>query len=201
VTAKDKIIIVTPEQQKAKRSAAAKKAGATRAAKKAAAQPVAAPVVTPVAAPATSLGVCESCGDAPATERIKRALRMDDNYCAKCAASDRAYERKYLRGKMGVQKVMGKFHTFETLTKLGGKVGGDGSDGSEPWTMPTMGDYVERLKKEFLGNKRYDQAMVTEYIAEMEKKFAKITAANSVTPNQVTLVVTGNCPTDDEEVL
>jgi hypothetical protein len=67
--------------------------------------------------------------------------------------------------------------------------------------MPTMGDYVERLKKEFLGNKRYDQAMVTEYIAEMEKKFAKITAANSVTPNQVTLVVTGNCPTDDEEVL
>lgn len=155
----------SPEDKKAKRSAAAKKAMATRAANKAAAQPA--------AAPATALGECESCCDGTlATEVVGVSAFNSDGYkyCAKCADDNRKYDRKHLIRQMGVQKVMGKFHTIKSLVELGGKVGGDGSDGEEPWRMPTVRDYLARVKEKFLGNPRYDQTVVGEYIARLEKK-------------------------------
>jgi len=161
VTAKDKIIIVTPEQQKAKRSATAKKAAATRAAKKAAAQP----------APAASLGECESCCDGTLATEVVGVTEFNSDgykYCAKCADDNRKYDRKYLIRQMGVAKVMGKFYTIETLVRLGGKPM-DFGDG-DVRTYPTVEDYLARLKEKFLGNPRYDQTVVKEHIARLEKK-------------------------------
>jgi hypothetical protein len=168
VSKKDEDEPPSPEDRNAKRSASAKKAAATRATNKAAQTAPAA------ATPAPSLGECESCCDGTlATEvvGVSEWIKPDGyKYCAKCADDHRKADRKYLIRQMGVQKVMGKFHTIETLVKLGGKVGGDGSDGEETWTMPTVGDYLARVKEKFLGNPRYDQTVVGEYIARLEKK-------------------------------
>ena len=162
------------EEQKAKRSAAAKNAAQTKAAKKAT-KKRATPqemeqrlrnaetwVKDKLAQP---MGECEMCGEAPATERIVERFNVEE-YCAKCAADAREYKRKNLMRYMGVANVMGKFYTLERLVKLGGKPMGDG----EVFTYPTVGDYLARLKKEFLGNPRYDQTVVVEYVARLEKK-------------------------------
>lgn len=156
VTSKDKFRFVTPEEQKAKRSASAKKAAATRAA-----QP----------APAASLGECESCCDGtPATEVVGVSFFSPEGYkyCAKCAGDHRKDDRRRLIREMGVAKVMGKFYTIETLVKLGGKPM-DFGDG-DVRTYPTVADYIAKVREEFLGNPRYDQAVVKEHIVRLEKK-------------------------------
>ncbi len=154
------------EAHKAKRSAAPKKATPTGAANKAAAQP----------APATTLGECESCCDGTlATEVVGVSEWNSDSYkyCAECAEDHRKYERKRLIRQMGVAKVMGTFYTLETLDKLGGKPM-DFGDG-DVRTYPTVADYIARVKEEFLGNKRYDQTVVVEHIARLEKRMQEAT--------------------------
>lgn len=156
----------SPEDKRAKRSAAAKKAMATRAANKAAAQPMPTP-----AQPATSLGECEFCCDgALATEVVGVTEWNSDGYkyCAKCADLHRKDDRKYLIRQMSVQKVVGKFCTLETLAELGGKPM-DFGDG-DVCTYPTVADYIAILKERFLGNESYDQTVVVEHIARLEKK-------------------------------
>jgi len=193
----------SPEDKKAKRSAAAKKAMATRAAKKAAALPTAAPAPAPdeivdnkaptktksrkkarvAATPqemeqrrknaeawkaqrlAQPMGECEGCNEAPATERVTGTYSVDD-YCAKCAADNREYRRKRLVREMGVAKVMGG--SLKDLVDLGGKPM-DFGDG-DVRTYPTVADYIARVKEKFLGNPRYDQTVVVEYVARLEKR-------------------------------
>lgn len=156
----------SPEDKRAKRSAAAKKAMATRAANKAA-QPA-----HVAATPAPSLGECESCCDGTlATEVVGVSKWINPEgykYCAKCADLHRKNDRKHLIRQMGVPKVMGKFRTIDDLVKFGGKTidFGDG-DG---FVYPTFADYIAKLKKKFLGNPKYDQTVVVEHIARLEKK-------------------------------
>jgi hypothetical protein len=174
ISKKKDIITITPEEQKAKRTAAAKKAAATKAANKAAAQP------SPTT-PAVSLGECELCCDGTlATEVVGVSFFNDDGYkyCAKCADLHRKDDRRRLMRQMSVGKVMGQFWTFQSLAKLGGQKT-DIGDG-EIFTYPTMEDYLARVKegflgkKDHLGNDRYDQAVVTEKIASIEKRMEKI---------------------------
>lgn len=164
----------SPEDKRAKRSAAAKKAAATRAAKK--------------ARKATSLGECEHCGDGTlATEVINDSkYSKGDNVCAKCADSTRKYERKYLIRRMGVPKVMGKMCSLERLVTLGGK-SMDMCNG-DVRTYPTVADYIARVKEEFLGNSRYDQTVVLNHIARLEKK---------TEPSKALAAAGGGCPEDE----
>jgi hypothetical protein len=150
------------EDKKARRGAAAKKAMATRAANKAAAQP---------AAPADSLGECELCCDGALATQVVGVTEWNSDgykYCAKCADLHGKDDRKYLIRQMSVQKVVGKFCTLETLAKLGGKPM-DFGDG-DVCTYPTVADYIAILKERFLGNESYDQTVVVEHIARLEKK-------------------------------
>ncbi len=168
----------TPEEKKAQRSAAAKKTAKTRAANKAAQSK------PPSAAP-PALGECEWCGDAPATERIEKRFG-GGNFCAKCAALDRKSDRKYLIRQMGVQRVMGKFCTLKNLVELSGKTMDMG--GGETYTYPTMQNYVARVREEFLGKARHDQAVVVEHIARLEKK---------TEPAKALAAAGGGCPEDE----
>ena len=152
----------SPEEKRAKRSAAAKKTMATRAVNKAAAQPA-------VAAPTASLGECESCCDGTlATEVVDVSEWSPEGYkqCAKCADLHRKDARKRLVREMGVAKVMGS--SLKDLVDLGGKTA-DLGDG-KTYTFPTVADYIARVREEFLGNKRYDQTVVVENIARLEKR-------------------------------
>jgi alkylated DNA repair dioxygenase AlkB len=124
-----------------------------------------------------ALGECEGCGNAPATVRNERG----ENYCAPCAPADKEYARKQLVREMGVAKVIGKKCSLKSLVDLGGKTM-DLGDG-EIYTYPTVGDYLARLKEKFLGNPKYDQAVVVEHVARLEKKTepAKALAATART--------------------
>ncbi len=207
LTKETDIITTTPEEQKAKRSAAAKKAAATRAANKAAAQPTAAPAPAPdeiednkaptktksrkkarvAATPqemeqrrknaeawkaqrlAQPMSECEVC-DVPATERVVGTFSVYD-YCAKCAADDREYKRKRLIYEMGVPKVCGKAWSWKSLPDE--PIVMDSGDG-DTFEMWSKRGYIEVLRKKFLGNQKYDQAVVTEYITKVEKKMGAL---------------------------
>ena len=66
-------------------------------------------------------------------------------------------------------KVCGKFWSWKTLPDEP-KTVDDGEGGT--YTMCSKRSYIENLKKHFLGNERYDQAVVTEHIAKLEARFA-----------------------------
>jgi len=115
------------------------------------------------------VGECEVCCDGTlATEVVGLTDFNNDGYkcCAECADLHRKNDRKRLIRQMGVAKVMGG--SLKDLVDLGGKTL-DLGDG-EIYTYPTVGDYVVRLKERFLGNPRYDQAVVAEHIARLEKR-------------------------------
>jgi hypothetical protein len=119
---------------------------------------------------AQPMGECEGCNEAPATERVTGTYSVDD-YCAKCAADNREYRRKRLVREMGVAKVCGKFWSWKSLPNEP-VTADDGKGGTyEIWSKR---GYLERLRKKFLGNHEYDQAVVTEYIAELEKKMGAL---------------------------
>ena len=165
VSKKDETEPEPPEEKRAKRSAAAKMAMATRAAAKKAA--------APATKPAEALGACEGCCDGtPATVCIEKDdfLNSTYNYCDECAERDGKNDRKYLIRQMGVAKVLGC--SLKDLVDLGGKTL-DLGDG-EIYTYPTVGDYVARLKERFLGNLSYDQTVVVEHIARIEKSMEAI---------------------------
>ncbi len=87
---------------------------------------------------------------------------------------------------MGVQRVMGKFCTLKNLVELSGKTMDMG--GGETYTYPTMQNYVARVREEFLGKARHDQAVVVEHIARLEKK---------TEPAKALAAAGGGCPEDE----
>ena len=115
------------------------------------------------------VGECEFCGNAPATTRTKRG----ENYCGKCAAAVKEYGRKYLVRQMGVAKICGEFWSWKSLPNEPATV--DDGEGNAI-EMCSKRRYLEALKERFLGNTRYDQAVVTEYVASVEKKIAAVVA-------------------------
>jgi hypothetical protein len=124
------------------------------------------------AAPTAPLGECEHCGDGTLATEVVNVTEYSkgDKVCAKCAEGTRKADRKWLMRQMSVQKCYGKFFTRDKLVTLGGKTV-DFGDGNT-LTYPTVADYVERLKRDFGGRSGYDRAVVSEYIAEVERKLA-----------------------------
>ena len=111
----------------------------------------------------SELGDCEWCGDGiPATETVG-----GDKLCAKCAADSREYDRKQLIRHLGVAAVCNEFWSWKSLPDEP-KTMDDGEGGTfETWSKRS---YLKALKDKFLGNPRYDQAVVKKYIASVEKK-------------------------------
>ena len=111
----------------------------------------------------SELGDCGTCCDGtPATETVG-----NNKLCAKCAADIREYNRKRLIRQMGVATVCNEFWSWKSLPDEP-KTMDDGQRGTfETWSKRS---YLKALKDKFLGNPRYDQAVVKKYIASVEKK-------------------------------
>ena len=109
------------------------------------------------------LGECEMCDDStPATERIVTATNVS-NYCAKCAEEQREYDRKDLIRRMSVQKCYNPLFSWKRLRDVREEKD-DGNGGT--YVPPNKPDYLDWLKEEFLGNERYDQATVKDYMRQ-----------------------------------
>lgn len=156
----------SPHEKKAKRSAAAKKANATRAANKATEKP------SPAAAtPAASLGECAMCDSEPATVHVKRYDYLSQNYCADCATRIKKDDRRDLLREMSVPSLMGAYWTWKKLPKESKT---EEDDEGNPFETASKRLYIETLKKDFLGNpKIYDQATVRALIAKKEAEFGE----------------------------
>jgi hypothetical protein len=133
------------------------------------------------AAPTQPLGECEWCGDGtPATETYTmHGSTSTDNLCAECAASSRKLDREYLRRQMSPAKCYGKFYSWKRL-RDDRKESPDPDDDKR--ILPNKLDYLESLKKHFLGNPEFDQTVVAEYVAEVEAKMPKATAQPAPQP-------------------
>ena len=113
-----------------------------------------------------NIKTCDICDDAPATVHTGGLLFSD--YCDSCAADSREYDRKALIRKMGVAKVFNKFWSWNGMQNEPNMM--DDGDGNQV-SLPSKRKYIDILKKEFLGNPKYDQAVVAKYVAKVEAKF------------------------------
>jgi hypothetical protein len=117
-----------------------------------------------------ALGECESCCDGTLATEVVGVTKFNSDgykYCAKCADAHRKDDRRRLIREMGVQKVCGEFWSWKSLPNEPATV--DDGEGNAI-EMCSKRRYLEALKEKFLGNPRYDQAVVTEYVASVEKK-------------------------------
>ena len=132
-------------------------------------RPTRTPTPTKPAKVVANLGTCEACYHAPAT--VRTGGYLSSNYCDKCAADDREYDRKALIRKMGVAKVINRFWSWKSLPNEPKTMDdGEGGQGS----LYSKRQYIAMLKEEFLGNTEYNQTWVAEYVAAVEAKFAAL---------------------------
>lgn len=122
---------------------------------------------------------CEVCCNGTLATETYRG----ENLCAECATESRRGDREYLIRQMSVQKVYTKFWSWKRLSD--DRKVDDFGDG-DLRVRPNKPDYIAALKENFLGNPRYDQAVVEEHIARVEKKLkAKVTKERAATKTDI----------------
>jgi hypothetical protein len=122
-----------------------------------------------------ALGECDFCCDGtPATEVL-----INTPVCARCAAEWREKGRKYLRRQMSVKNCYGELSSWKRL-RDDRNVIFEGVDGTV--YVANKLDYLEWLRRRFLGNPRFNQTTVAEYIAEVEAKISKANARPAPQP-------------------
>jgi hypothetical protein len=91
--------------------------------------------------------------------------------CKGCVAHYRNEDRKTLIAAMGVQQVCGRFWSWTRMPDFTRLIR---IDDDAQLVLPSKREYIDRLKSKFIGNPEYDQQTVTEYVAKLESKLAKI---------------------------